>query len=111
MLHFVICMYVIIAHLSLVFANNCNYVIPLLKAILLHIRSTWQVLSLCFTSFCFFHPPVVDEDDLQDEGDPVDEIDPLLDDLSPDDKLSALEKLDKYFQSEEMGERYIYGCV
>ena len=51
----------------------------------------------------------VDEDDLQEEeGEPMDEIDPLLDDLTPDDKLSSLEKLDKYFQSEDMGERYVY---
>ncbi len=37
----------------------------------------------------------------------VDEMDPLGDDLSPDSALSPLERLDKYFQSEEIGDRCV----
>ena len=45
-----------------------------------------------------------DEDDLHDE-EHIDEIDPLMDDLSPDDRLTPLERVEKYFQSEDMGDR------
>ena len=45
-----------------------------------------------------------DEDDLHDD-DHIDDIDPLIDDLSPDDRLSPLERVEKYFQSEDFGER------
>ena len=52
------------------------------------------------------HPPTpLDiEDDLHDE-DHIDDIDPLMDDLSPDDRLSPLERVEKYFQSEDMSDR------
>lgn len=36
----------------------------------------------------------------------MEELDPLGD-LSPDDSISPLERLDNYFQSEELGDRYM----
>ena len=50
----------------------------------------------CFVS-------VLDDEDFQ--GEPEEEVDPLSEDFSPDDNLPPLERLDKYFQSEELGER------
>ena len=54
------------------------------------------------------HPPpsfpLDDDEDLHDE-DHIDDIDPLMDDLSPDDRLTPLERVEKYFQSEDMGDR------
>ena len=45
-----------------------------------------------------------DEDDLHDE-DHIDDVDPLMDNLCPDDLLTPLERVEKYFQSEDMGDR------
>jgi len=45
----------------------------------------------------------VDDPDGSDEC--VEDIDPLTDDLSPDDRLSPLDKLQKYFQSDDVEER------
>ena len=47
-------------------------------------------------------------EELRDEGDPLEGLDPFIDDFSPDEKLSPLERLDKYFQSEDLGERYMF---
>ena len=38
-------------------------------------------------------------------GEPVEEADPFSDEYGMDERLSPLEKLDKYFQSEDLGER------
>lgn len=43
----------------------------------------------------------------EDEGEPLEGLDPFMDDFSIDEKLSPLERLDKYFQSEDLGERSV----
>ncbi len=40
-------------------------------------------------------------------GEEMEGLDPLGDELFSDDSLSPLEKLDKYFQSEEIGDRWV----
>ena len=67
---------------------------------------TWGWIEIRCRSPHFAPPlsPPTDDDDLRDE-DQVDDIDPLMDSLSPDDLLTPLERVEKYFQSEDMGER------
>ncbi len=55
------------------------------------------------------HAHADDQDDMPDDDEEcVEDLDPLVDNLSPDDLLSPLEKLQKYFQSDDVGERCVY---
>lgn len=38
----------------------------------------------------------------------MEDIDPLMDSLSPDDLLSPMDKLYKYYQSDDVGERLVH---
>ncbi len=54
------------------------------------------------------HAHTDDQDDIPDDDEEcVEDLDPLVDNLSPDDLLSPLEKLQKYFQSDDVGERLV----
>ncbi len=61
------------------------------------------------TSHTLTHAHADDQDDMPDDDEEcVEDLDPLVDNLSPDDLLSPLEKLQKYFQSDDVGERCVY---
>lgn len=70
----------------------------------MYMYNTYTCIPTRLYVYLWCQPTVDDEEDLHDE-DHIDDIDPLMDDLSPDDRLSPLERVEKYFQSEDMGDR------